>query len=134
VRQTLSTPEGFQNELEYILKQGQPLARTILDKSLSVDTVTIFSRTNSEYAFATAQAKLHGPISKVSHGSTLYIEPRELYIGGQRIKYLGVRKPDETRQERGYVDYPVANISAYTRLAANNHYMSTVMSGRGQEN
>ena len=101
--QPLVTQAQIEAELHYVVGQGEPLLHATLHRELPIDTVTLFTRTADEYDAVYAYIAALGPRSPVSHGQTVYVEPADLIINDWRIKYAGVRKPDQSRVERGYL-------------------------------
>lgn len=131
-RQSLTNPERILNEYRYIAQQGLALGETVFGKPLPLDTITIFTRSNGEFTTVSDCIRSLGAISRASHGPTLYIEPKDLIVAGFDISYLGVRKPDETRPERGYVDYPVENYAAYQAMLESSPNLAEITSGLGK--
>jgi len=63
----------FRAALEYIAVQADKMARIVLGRALSIDTLTIFAHDDGEYAFLDTVVRRYGPVSSFTHGVTLYI-------------------------------------------------------------
>jgi hypothetical protein len=120
----------YDRALLYIADQASHLAETVIGNSLPLDTLTVFTQTNDEYAAIEPLIRKRGEVSPYTHGDTLYVKT-DSNIGGRNIKLLGVRRPDVARPERGYGDYPVDNFSVIERQAKTNSYMKPMQSGNG---
>lgn len=121
----------FEDALNYIAIESQKLAETVTGQKLPLDTITIFSKDDKEYEFLKPLVMQYGPKSSVSHGATLYVDS-DFTVQGQRIKYLGLRKPDPSRPQRGYGDYPVLDYADWVKKLTQNPYAEAIKSGRGQ--
>lgn len=122
--------QQFTATLQHIAEQGAALCRQVLNRDLPIDTLTIFTHSPEEYDFVAEVARTYGPESAFTHGDTLYIAS-DFMVGDCRIIYLGVRRPDPTRPEVGYADYPVTDYAAI--VAANYPGVQEITSGRGQK-
>ncbi len=97
----ISTQDKFNQALVYITLQARTLAEHVVGRELPVDTVTIFAHYDEEYEFLEGVIRNHGPESKFTHGTTLYIECDHI-VEDQHIRLLGVRRPDPYRMQVGY--------------------------------
>ena len=127
----LKTKQAFERRLTYIAQNGLVLGQLVLGREVPIDTVTIFSQTDQEYAKIAGFIRNYGPVSAVSHGDTLYIDT-SFELLSNLISYLGVRKPDPTRPEVGYVDFPVSDFTHLVSLCQESSFMQLITSGRGQ--
>ncbi|HEX7633223.1 MAG TPA: hypothetical protein VF401_02765 [Candidatus Saccharimonadales bacterium] len=118
--------------LSYIATESAALAETALGQILPLDTVTVFAQSDAEYETVEAFVRQQGPLSPYSHGATTYVETN-LNIEGRAIQLLGVRKPDSTRKERGYGDYPVHNFEVIKAQTKGNPYVYEMKSGNDIE-
>lgn len=117
--------------LNYLAIHVVDLGRLVLTKDLSLDTLTIFTHDQPEYDFVESIVRSYGEESKLTHGKTLYIES-DFEIQGNHIRYLGVRRPDETRPQVGYGDFPVDNLNGIAEAYRANKFVREMESGRGQ--
>lgn len=127
------TEEGLSRALSYLAMRVPKLGQVTLGKVMPIDTLTIFAHYPEEYKFLKNLVRPRGPISKYSHGLTLYVETNFMQ-NGQRIRYLGIRQPDNARPQVGYGDFPVS-ASEYEVLQcknSDNQFVRSVTSGRGQ--
>ncbi len=125
------TIEKFQASLEYLAIGSQKLARMVLGCELSIDTICLFTHSDTEHAFVEQLVRSSGPVSKFTHGATLYATV-DMQIGDQHTHILGVRKPDDTRSEVGYGDYPITDYDSFLRESTGNKYLKQIVSGCGQ--
>lgn len=125
----LLTKDQLHKRLEYIAEQAVELGKTVAGETFMIDTITCFTHSRAEWEATAALIRQYGSESPLTHGKTLYVEPKDLIIHGNQIVYLGVREPDATRPEAGY---PVTNFAVLHELATNNPNMTPVISGRGQ--
>jgi hypothetical protein len=121
--------QQFDEALDYIAERAACLVRAVLEQELPLDTLTIFTHSPEEHDFVSGVARRYGPESAFTHGDTLYISS-DFTVQGHHIIFLGVRRPDATRPEVGYADYPVEDYEAI--LAANYPGAHQITSGRGQ--
>ena len=99
---------------------------------MTIDTLAVFTHSSAERAALDHLIRAFGPESSFTHGKTRYVEPTDVVIAGYRIKYLGVRDPDETRSQVGYADFAVENFSDLQAAATERPYLSNMTSGRDQ--
>jgi hypothetical protein len=117
--------------LEYIAKNSLDLARTVLQRELSIDTICFFTHSPEEYAYLLSAVQVHGQESRFSHGPTTYVDT-DLKVADQQIKILGVRQPDPSRPWVGYGDYPITDEEYVSIKSSNSQYVQEISSGRGQ--
>lgn len=121
----------LQAAMEYIAFQSVKLAKQVLGRAFSLDTICFFTHSPEEYEFVERAVKQRGPVSKFSHGPTLYVDS-DFTVAGQHIRIFGVRQPDPARPQLGYGDYPVANYIELLKTERDNPYAKEIISGRGQ--
>ena len=119
----------FDQALDYIAAHSSKLAEAVLGRTLVIDTLTVFAQSEEEYTFVATQIRNFGPVSPFTHGATLYISS-DFSVQNFHIKILGVRRPDPTRPEVGYADYPVRDYDAILR--AGYPEICEIISGRKQ--
>ena len=119
----------FQLALDYIAVRAGRLSEQVLGEPRPIDTLTLFAHSEKEFEYLASLVREYGPDSKLSHGATLYVDS-DFTVAGQRIKILGVRKPERTRVEVGYADYPVTDYDAIK--AAGHQGVMEISSGRGR--
>jgi hypothetical protein len=119
----------YKAALEYLMAEGSRLAETILGEQLIPDTLTVFSRTKEEYDFIDGLIRTYGPKSRFSHGITLYIDVA-MEVSGNQVVLLGVREPDNDRQDVGYADFSVQNYAEIRN--ANTEHIQEITTSRGQ--
>lgn len=117
--------------IKYVVTSSLALARSILQRDLTIDTICFFAHTSEEYDYLLAELRKRGTESKFSHGLTTYVDTNFM-VAGQHIKILGVRQPDQTRPWVGYSDYPINDAEYSTYKAKSNPYIHEITSGRGQ--
>lgn len=125
----IDSPKKYNAALEYLMQQGCKLAETVLEEKIIPDTLTIFSRTQEEYNFLDALIRTYGTKSRFTHGITLYIDV-DMEVGGHPVILLGVREPDNDRQDVGYADFSVQNYLALRD--AGKRYVHEITTSRGQ--
>jgi len=114
----------------YVAEQAVKLATVVIGKHLSIDTITIFAQSDDEYAFIESELKSYGPVSPYSHGATLYVETASL-VDNNPVKLFGVRRPDDSRPEVGYGDYPVSDYKELKAATRDNPHVREIQSGAG---
>jgi hypothetical protein len=124
--------EDYKKALVYIATRSRELAMLVLGRDMPVDTLTIFSHFPDEYIVVASRIQREGEVSKFSHGKTLYIDA-DIEVEEQRIIYLGVRKPDPTRPQVGYADFPVLDYCELRDENIDNIYVRKIQSGLGQD-
>lgn len=127
----INTEERFEQALDYIATHAVALGELVLGEKYPIDTLTLFTRSNNEYYFLEHLVKARGERSSLTHGPTLYIDC-DFMIGDNSIKYLGLRRPDDTRTEVGYADYPVDDFEGLREAQAANKHAMFMRSGLGQ--
>lgn len=127
----IHSEETFQEVLDYITVNARLLGKLVTGEELPVDTLTIFTHSQAEYDFLAPIVLAFGERSKFSHGATLYIDS-DFEIQSQRIRFLGIRSPDDTRPQVGYGDFPVENFDEVLDSLGGNEFASLIESGRGQ--
>lgn len=125
------TNERYNTALEYVAAETLLLARKVLDREVSIDTICFFSHTPEEYAFLEGEVRSRGEISRFSHDPTLYVDT-DFMVVGQHIKIFGVRKPDPTRPWVGYGDYPLSDSDYDALCSTANPFVRRITSGIGQ--
>ncbi len=98
--------EEFNNIISYIVKRCIELKNKYIDeKDLEIDYICIFSHTQQEYSELLKQAGKIGKIAdETPTGPVLtFNSPSRAIVGGTKL--LKIRKPDETRFQRGDVDF-----------------------------
>jgi len=130
-RAAILDDESLETAWEYIARLSGPLAQAVFGRSLPIDTLCIFAQSEEEHDFVLGAIKALGPISRFTHESTTYVDVN-MEVGGQVIKFLGVRKPDPTRPQVGYADYPIPDYQALLANIADYPDAEQIMSGRGQ--
>ena len=98
--------EEFNNIISYIVQRCTELKDKYIDeKNLEIDYICIFSHTQQEYNELFEQAEKIGKIvDKTPTGPVFAFNFPSRTIAGSP-KLLKVRKPDETRPQRGDVDF-----------------------------
>lgn len=129
--QPINSKERFEAALEYVADTAIKLGETVLGETLPVDTVTLFTQTAREYYFLERVVRTYGDRSQMTHGPTLYIDC-DFMLGKNVIRYLGLRRPDATRLEVGYADFPVDNFEDLRQAQAGNEAVKFMKSGRNQ--
>lgn len=124
--------EKFLEALDYVAASVPKLGEVVLGELLPVDTIAIFTHSDEEFTYLEPLVREYGPESRVSHGKTFYVDS-DFEVQGQKIKYLGLRRPDTERTEVGYGDFPVADLEALRVAQANNQCVWEIQSGRGQD-
>lgn len=127
----ITTQENFRAALDYIAEQSVLLAKKVLGRDMAIDTICFFTHSPEEYAFVEKLVRSRGPESELSHGPTLYVDS-DFMVNGNRIRIFGVRKPDETRPQVGYGDYPVKDYVDLLQSQKNNPNVKEIISGRGK--
>ena len=127
----ITNEQRLNEALNYIAQRAASLAKLVLGRELPLDTLAVYAQSYDEHDFLTQAIRQCGPESPFTHETTLYVEPHELVVRGNAIRYLGVRKPDERRREVGYADFPVDDYEAIRD--AENPYVQPWVSARGQE-
>ncbi|HKU18649.1 MAG TPA: hypothetical protein VJP80_05230 [Candidatus Saccharimonadales bacterium] len=121
----------LQAAVEHIAHRSVALAQTVLGRTLDLDTICLFAHSAEEYAFVEQAVRARGPVSKFSHGPTLYVDV-DLMMADWHIRMFGVRAPDPNRPWRGYGDFPVDDYAALVQSTVTNPYIREITSGRGQ--
>lgn len=129
--QPINSKERFEEALDYVAATAAGLSEAVLSEALPIDTVTLFTRTSKEYYFLERLVRTYGERSEITHGPTLYIDSNFM-LGENVIRYLGVRRPDDTRPEVGYADFPVEDFEGLREAHAGNEAVKFMKSGRGQ--
>ena len=119
----------YKAALEYLMSESMKLTKAVLGERLIPDTLTVFSRTKDEYDFIDNLIRTYGTKSRFSHGITLYIDV-DMEIAGKHVALLGVREPDNDRQDVGYADFSVQNYAALR--GAGQAYTQEITTSRGQ--
>jgi hypothetical protein len=127
----ITNDERFQAAMEYIVAESVKLAKQVLGRDLPLDTICFFTHSPEEYEFVEQAVKQRGPVSKFSHGPTLYVDS-DFTVAGHHIRIFGVRQPDPTRPQLGYGDYPVNDYIHLLQTERDNPYVKEIISGRGQ--
>lgn len=127
----ITTEAQLQAAMEYIATQSVKLARQVLGCDLAIDTICFFTHSPEEYEFVERLVKQRGPVSKFSHGPTLYVDS-DFTAAGHHIRIFGVRKPDPSRPQLGYGDYPVTDYPELLKAGQANPHAKEIISGRGQ--
>jgi hypothetical protein len=127
--QPILNEDQYNQAITYIAQQAIKLALKVLNKNLTIDTITVFSQTKTEYDFIAGHLRVIGSLSNFSHGETIYIETDKT-IGNNKIMLLGVRQPDATKPEVGYADYPVSDYKKIKKLHKG-IYIKEILSGAG---
>jgi hypothetical protein len=123
--------ERLELAIAYIADQSLALARTVLRRELDVDTICFFAQSPAEYRFLEQAVRSRGPVSALSHGPTLYVDS-DFEAGSHHIRIFGVRRPDPTRPQAGYGDYPVPDYARLLAAEQSNPHVKEITSGRGQ--
>jgi hypothetical protein len=131
--QPILTDERLEQAITFIADQSIALARLVLRRELSIDMICFFAQTPEEYAWLEQAVRARGPQSDLSHGPTLYVDS-DFAVGGQQIRWFGVRQPDPTRPWVGYGDFPVAldDYAAMVAAAQANPHAHEITSGLGK--
>lgn len=127
----VNSAERFLAGLEYLADKSVDLAEAVLGERLPIDTICFFTHSDEEYGFVEREVMTRGLVSKLSHGPTIYVET-DFEVNGHRIRILGVRRPDETRPQLGYGDYPVEDYAGLLAAQKNNPHVKEIISGRGK--
>ena len=119
--------------IEYLANAAAKLPGLVLGRDLSLDTLCFFAQTPEEYAFLEQAVRRRGPVSRFTHGATLYVDC-DFTVGdnNSHITIFGVRQPDPTRQWLGYGDYPVDDYPELLKMIEGNSNAKEITSGRGQ--
>jgi hypothetical protein len=126
----IQTEASYQKALGFICAGAIDLVVEVLRQELIPDTITVFTHSTEEYDILDNLLRNKGKVSRFTHGQTLYIESDET-IAGYHITLLGVRKPDNTRPERGYADFPVDNYEELKTASIKNPHVKEITSGQG---
>ena len=130
---TITSVKTYSDTLAKIAEQAEKMVKQVIGTPMPMDVITIFSASDDEHIFIKDYLLSIGKKSRLSHGLTTYVSPKTVNeIHGYRIKLLGVRAPDTTRHERGYVDLPVENYSKVKTKLDSNSFVHEVVSGRGR--
>lgn len=100
------TTEEFNNIISYIVENCAELKnKYIEEKNLEIDYVCIFSHTQQEYKELLEQAGKIGKIANETPTGPVFAfnSPPKTIVGNPKL--LRIRKPDETRSQRGDVDF-----------------------------
>lgn len=108
----LDPEANFDQAMLYVATNAPLLAEAVLGERLSIDTICFFSQNPDHYQRLLEGVLGHGPVSRFTHGKTTYVDVG-IDVADQQVKFLGVRQPDSTRPERGYGDYPVADLGQF---------------------
>ena len=127
----ITNDQKLQEALEYIAEHSVLLAQKVLGRNLAIDTICFFSHSPEECAFLEKAVRPRGPESALSHGPTLYVDS-DFMVKGQHISIFGVRRPDPTRPQVGYGDYPVADYVKLLEAQKDNPHVKEIISGRGK--
>ncbi len=127
----IDSHDRFQAALTYLADRSTALSEAVLGQRLPIDTICLFTHSDEEYAFVERQVLTHGLVSNLSHGPTIYVDT-DFEINGERIRLLGVRRPDETRPQVGYGDYPVEDYAGLLAAQKNSSRVKEIISGRGK--
>lgn len=127
----IDSKERFLQALDYIAENTIKLGELVLRKAMPIDTLAIFTHDDDEYNLLEPLVRQYGEQSQFTHGLTLYIDS-DFEILGNRIKYLGLRRPDETRPEVGYGDFPVQDLGSLAEQYSDGEFVKLVQSGAGQ--
>jgi len=125
---------SYSAAIVHVVRQAEKLADKIVGRQLPIDTLAIFAQSSVEYEYVDNYLRQIGTISKLSHGATLYVEPKnKMLVNNHVIKHLGARQPDSVRPERGYVDFPVDNYAELKIMLAKDTRVKEVTSGTGMK-
>lgn len=127
----ITTKELFEQTLYGLVADGKKLAMMVLGTPLSIDAVCIFAQSEDEYRYIQDLVVASGTLSVLSHGSTTYVDT-DMQLNDTHIVLLGVRRPDPTRMQRGYVDYPVRNLAVWATRLKNDSRAKIMKSGLGR--
>jgi hypothetical protein len=130
MRKLISDEASYWQTVALIAQSAEALVYNLVKIKLPIDTITIFAQSAEEYAFVEGYLLSKGKRSGLSHNTTLYIEPDNLtVVHNYPIKFLGVRKPDKTRPEIGYADFPVTNYEDIKERFSDNAHVNQIISG-----
>lgn len=133
-RQTINDDQDYSEAIIKIAQSAEEMTEQVIGRRMRMDVITVFSATEEEHDLVRDYLLRIGEKSKLSHGSTTYVTPKNTKeVNGYRIKILGVRAPDITRTERGYVDFPVGNYSEINQELGSNPFVHEIVSGRGRK-
>ncbi|MDO8621037.1 MAG: hypothetical protein Q7R31_02035 [Candidatus Levybacteria bacterium] len=99
------TTEEFNNIISYIVENCAELKNKYINENLEIDYICIFSHTQQEYNELLKQAGKIGKIADETPTGPVFEfnSPPKTIIGNPKL--LKIRKPDETRPQRGNVDF-----------------------------
>lgn len=123
--------QRLEKAIDYVAAQSLLLARAVLGRELTIDTICFFAQGNEEYDYLLGAVLQRGPLSKFSHEPTTYVDT-DFVVADQHIKILGVRQPDTTRLWVGYGDYPVTSTEYEELRNGANPHIREINSGLGQ--
>ena len=129
--QPIINEEDLEEAIHYVAEKSLELARLVVGSELSTDTICFFAHNEAEHEFLRKAVMARGPVSKFSHGPTLYVDT-DFTVHDQNIRIFGVREPDPTRTQVGYGDYPVKDYERLQKMAIINPHMEEITSGRGK--
>lgn len=107
------TLEEFKNLVKQIVKESCKLKDSFTDeKDAPVNYACIFCQSDEEYKIFFSLAEELGKVIKdTATGPLFHIKDLETVAGN--LKLLKIRKPDETRKERGDADFTVSDYIAF---------------------
>lgn len=100
------TAQDFTNIIDYILKQCVALKNQYVeDKDLKADYICIFSHNNEEYLEFLEQARSLGRVVEETPTGPVFAFNVLIETIAGKPKMLKIRKPDESRPQKGDVDF-----------------------------
>lgn len=104
--------EEFKNVIQEVVRESAELKDKYTDKSnVPVNYAALFCQSDEEYKEFLNLANKLGKIYKITTTGPLFLIDLDTESG--KLKLLKVRKPDETKKERGDADFTITDYNTF---------------------
>lgn len=102
--ETINNQKELIKTVEYIAFETSEMAQEIIGKTFPIESLTVFSHTDSEYKALCIILSKMGRQYNFNNGPRIELN-NPIKVGDNLIKYLRIRKPDPERPQIGCNDF-----------------------------